>query len=123
MATLEQIKPYLDKQIGLHGYLFMDWDPTGEGYGHQEIFVSTTNNPEWYILNLPDYSDKEHMWTNRHARVEFLGTWPNIRRYIGAIPYVGKDCLTCKNWRLDIEPQSQEEENKPQKSASKRALS
>lgn len=118
MATLEQIKPYLDKQIGLRGYLFIDWNPTSEDYGHKELFVSTTSNPEWYILNLPDYSDTENRWTTKQARVELLGTWSNIRRFIGAIPHVGKYSLNSKDWRLDIDP-SQQEESKPKSKAIK----
>lgn len=118
MATLEQIKPYLDKQIGLRGYGYIEWDPTGEGYGAQEIFVCTTSDPEWYILNLPDYSDMENRWGTNRARVELLGTWSNIRRFIGAIPHVGKEYLNSKDWRLDIDP-LQKEESKPKSKAAK----
>ena len=107
MATLEQIKPYLDKQIGLRGHMFMVYDPSGEGYGHQDIFIYTTSNPEWYLLNLRDYSDMEKIWDRPKERVEFLVTWSNLRRMLGAIPHVGKDCLTGNDWRLDVDLQPQ----------------
>lgn len=111
MATLEKIKPYLDKRIGLCGHLFMDYDPSGEGYGHQDIFIYTTSNPEWYLLNLCDYSTMENMWSRAKERVEFLETWPNLKRMIGTIPHVGKHCLDDDNWQLDVDSQSHAGEN------------
>lgn len=109
MATLEEIKPYIDRRIGLCGHVFLDHmvndrnSPNGQDYSGKDFYIYPSKERGYYRLDIPDFETPWDRKTSRAPRQEYLLAWSDVLRVLGQIPgRFGKPYLETNEWHLHV---------------------